>query len=232
MPLNMSGTTPTGVTAGSVRLRAADGHEFGGWLARPAGTPRAGLVVLQEIFGVNGHIRHVTEDFAGRGFLAVAPALFDRVRPGVELGYDAVATGRELMAALALDDITQDLAAAVAAVASAGKVGAVGYCWGGAIADLAACRVPVAAAVAYYGRANVGWLDESPRCPVLYHYGARDALIPPEVIAQISAARPGQAVHVYPDAGHGFSCNERPDYHAPSAELALARSLEFFATHL
>jgi carboxymethylenebutenolidase len=227
-------TTPatTGVSAGPTRLRAADGHEFGGWLARPAGTPRAGLLVLQEIFGVNAHIRHVTEDFAARGFLALAPALFDRARPGVELGYDAVEQGRDLMLSLRLDDIARDLAAAVAAVASAGKVGAVGYCWGGAIADLAACRVPVAAAVAYYGRANVGWLGEQPRCPVLYHYGAKDPLIPPEIVAQISAARPGHAVHVYADAGHGFNCEERPDYHAPSAALALERTLAFFGDHL
>ena len=228
----MTEPTPAGVSAGPTRLRAADGQELGGWLARPAGPAKAGLIVLQEIFGVNAHIRRVTEGFAARGFLALAPALFDRARPGVELGYDAVDEGRAIMVSLKLDAIARDLAAAVAAVAPAGKVGAVGYCWGGAIADLAACRVPVSAAVSYYGRANVGWLDEKPRCPVLYHFGARDPLIPPDIVAQISAARPGHAVHVYADAGHGFNCEERHEYHAPSATLALERTLAFFADHL
>lgn len=227
----MTATTP-GVTTRTLTLQAADGHRFGAFLATPPGTPRAGLLVLQEIFGVNAHIRRVTTDFAARGYLAIAPALFDRVRPGTELGYDAVDEGRDLMQKLALDDVAADLRAAVAAVGTAGRVGAVGYCWGGAIADLAACRAPVAAAVAYYGRANVAWLDEQPRCPVLYHFGALDPLIPPAVTDQIAAARPGQAVHVYPAAGHGFNCDERPEYHAPSAALALARTLAFFGQHL
>jgi carboxymethylenebutenolidase len=216
----------------TLTLKATDGHEFSAWLATPAGPPRAGLLVLQEIFGVNGHIRRVAEGFAARGYLAIAPALFDRVRRDAELGYDALEEGRDLMQQLAIDDVASDLQAAVAAVATAGRVGAVGYCWGGAIADLAACRTAVSAAVSYYGRANVAWLAEQPRCPVLYHFGALDPLIPPDVVARITAGRPGQQVHVYPDAGHGFNCDERPGYHEASAELAQARTLEFFARHL
>lgn len=215
-----------------IRLTAADGHEFQAWQATPAGTPKAGLVVLQEIFGVNAHIRHVADDFAARGYLAIAPALFDRVRRGVELGYTDLGPGREIMAALKLADITADLEAAIAAAHAGGKVGAVGYCWGGAIADLAACRTDVDAAVAYYGRAMVNWLDEKPRVPVLYHFGARDPLIPPEVVAQIRDGRPGHEIHVYEDAGHGFSCDERGDFHPPSAALALERTLAFLDTHL
>ncbi|MBL8224217.1 MAG: dienelactone hydrolase family protein [Chromatiales bacterium] len=221
-----------GVTTRTLTLQAADGHEFGAYVATPPGAPRAGLLVLQEIFGVNAHIRRVAEGYAARDYLAIAPALFDRVRPGIELGYDAVEQGRDLMLKLAIDDVAADLRAAVAAVGTAGRVGAVGYCWGGAIADLAACRTSVAAAVSYYGRANVAWLHEQPRCPVLYHFGALDPLIPPEVVSQITAARPGHAVHVYEQAGHGFNCDERPEYHAPSAALALQRTLAFFDQHL
>lgn len=222
----------TTMSTRALMLKAADGHEFSAWLATPAAPPRAGLLVLQEIFGVNGHIRRVAEAFAARGYLAIAPALFDRVRRDTELGYHALEEGRDIMQQLAINDVAADLDAAVAAVASAGRVGAVGYCWGGAIADLAACRTTVSAAVSYYGRSNVAWLNEQPRCPVQYHFGALDPLIPPEIVAQITAGRPGHEVHVYPDAGHGFNCDERPGYHAPSAELAQARTLEFFTRHL
>ena len=221
-------------------LIASDGHSFQVYVAQPAAAPRAGLLILQEIFGVTGHIRRVADDFARRGYLAVAPALFDRLEPGLELDYSEIDRGRKLMMKLPIDDVARDLAAAVAgtrdllsALPGAGRrVGAVGYCWGGAIADLAACRTEVAAAVSYYGRANVNWLDEQPRCPILYHFGALDALIPPEIIDQISAARPGAAVHVYPEAGHGFTCAERKEFHPASAALALERTLAFLDTHL
>jgi len=220
----------------TITIKALDGHALEGYLASPAGTPRAGLLVLQEIFGVTAHMRHVTDEFARHGFLALAPALFDRLRPGTELAYSEIDAGRSLMQQLAVDDVARDLAGAVAALRerlpAGARVGAVGYCWGGAIADLAACRTDVDAAVAYYGRANVAWLNEAPRCPILYHFGALDPLIPPEIVAQIQAGRPGAPVHVYPDAGHGFSCDERPEFHAPSHELALQRTLDFFAMHL
>lgn len=220
----------------TIKIKALDGHTLAGHLASPAVEPRAGLLVLQEVFGVTAHIRHVTDTYAAHGFLALAPALFDRVKPGTELPYTRVDEGRALMQQLARDDVASDLAGSVAALRATlppgAKVGVVGYCWGGAIADLAACRTDVDAAVAYYGRANVGWLDEAPRCPVLYHFGAKDPLIPPEIVAQIRAGRPGAPVFIYPDAGHGFSCQERPEFHAPSHELALERTLSFFAQHL
>lgn len=215
-----------------IDVEAADGHTFRAWRAAPEGPPKAGLVILQEIFGVNDHIRHVVEEYARRGYLALAPALFDRVRRNVELDYTDFAPGREIVDALGLDEITLDLEAGIGAVRNAGRVGAVGYCWGGAIADLAACRTDVDAAVAYYGRALVNWLDEKPRCPVLYHFGEKDPLIPMDLVARIRAARPGQEVHVYPGAGHGFSCDARPDFHPASAELALKRTLDFFGRHL
>lgn len=212
-----------------VQLTASDGHQLEAYRAIPPGTPRAGLVVIQEVFGLTDHICAVADDFAACGYLAVAPGLFDRVEPGIRLPYTAVEQGRDTMMELDLEQSVLDLDAAVADASSAGKVGAVGYCWGGAMADLAACKLDIAAAVAYYGRANVNWLDLQPRCPVMYHFGGQDALIPPELIEQIQAGRPDGEFFVYPDAGHGFNCNDRADYHPQSAELARTRSLEFFA---
>jgi carboxymethylenebutenolidase len=228
------------VKSNTLNIKASDGHSLGSYWSWPEGPPKAGLLVLQEIFGVTAHIRALADGFARLGYLAVAPALFDRVRPGAELDYAAIEEGRSLMLKLSTDQVALDLAATVAEVRRALKgrsgagtrVGAVGYCWGGAIADLAACRTDVDAAVSYYGRANVAWLGEPPRCPLLYHFGAKDPLIPPEVVAQIRAGRPGQAIHVYEDAGHGFNCEERHEYHAASARLALERTLAFFRQHL
>lgn len=219
-----------------ITIKALDDHTLGGYLAAPTGTPKAGLLVLQEIFGVTAHMRHVTDGFAAHGFLALAPALFDRLKPGTELPYSGIDEGRALMQQLAINDVASDLAGAVATLRAhlpaGAKVGAVGYCWGGAIADLAACRTDVDAAVSYYGRANVGWLSEQPRCPILYHFGGKDPLIPPEIVAQIRSGRPGAPAFLYPDAGHGFSCDERPEFHEPSHRLALERTLAFFAQHL
>lgn len=224
----------------TITINALDGHKMGAYMARPEGAPKGGVIVLQEIFGVTAHIRRVADGFATEGYLVIAPALFDRLETGIELEYPAVETGLKLMQKLKLDDVAQDVSATVAtlrrelaAIPGAGnKIGAVGYCWGGSIADLAACRTDINAAVSYYGRATVGWLNEQPRCPVLYHFGALDPLIPPELVQQITAGRPGQAVHIYADAGHGFNCNDRHEFHAPSAELARQRTLEFFSRHL
>jgi carboxymethylenebutenolidase len=217
----------------TISINALDGHKLSGYLAHPQGTPKGGVIVLQEIFGVTSHIREVTDSFARHGYLALAPALFDRLEAGVEAGI-------ALMQKLKLDEVTHDLQATLtalrrelAAIPGAGsKIGAVGYCWGGSIADLAACRTDINAAVSYYGRATVGWLDEQPRCPVLYHFGSLDPLIPPELVQQITAGRPDQTVHIYAEAGHGFNCNDRHEFHAASAELALKRTLEFLKRHL
>ncbi|MBT8440773.1 MAG: dienelactone hydrolase family protein [Gammaproteobacteria bacterium] len=215
-----------------IRLKAADGHALDAYLANPTGLARGGIVIMQEIFGLTGHIRRIVDQYANQGFLTIAPSLFDRIEPGIVLDYADVEKGRELMMTLERDGLVADMTAAVAAARAAGKVAAIGYCWGGAMADLAACRAGVDAAVSYYGRATVGWLDEQPRCPVLYHYGAEDPLIPPELIEQISAGRPGQQSYIYEAAGHGFNCDERDDYRPESAALALARTLDFLEDNL
>jgi carboxymethylenebutenolidase len=215
-----------------LELQASDGHRLQAYRAAPTGKPRAGLVVLQEIFGVNGHIRHVADRFAAQGYLAIAPALFDRVRPGIELGYDEIDAGRELMMKLDREDTIRDITAAVTGARTAGKVAAIGYCWGGALADLAACRCGVDAAVSYYGRHTATWLELEPQCPVMYHFGGLDPLIPLETVHAIQEGRPNGTFFLYPEAGHGFNCDERHEYHAASAALALRRTLEFFEEHL
>lgn len=214
-------------------LMARDGHSFQAWLAGPTGTPRGAVVVLQEIFGLNSHIRSVADGFAAEGYLAIAPALFDRVRRDLQLGYTAadVEIGRGTMRQLAQDKTSLDILAAINVVKHAGRVAAVGYCWGGTQAFLAACDQPVAAAVAYYGTAIANNLDKHPKAPVMYHFGEKDKTIPPEAIEAIRAADGAGQVFVYP-ADHGFNCDQRPSYDAESAALARARTLQFIAEHV
>ncbi len=217
----------------TIALTAADGHQFAAYLARPTGAPKGGLVVCQEIFGVNGHIRSVADGYAEAGYLSVTPALFDRTERGVELGYgaDDVTTGRALRGTITWDQAVADVAASLGAVAAGGKLGVVGYCWGGSVAWLAACRLGVAAAVGYYGGQIHDFRDETPGCPVVLHFGEEDGQIPPEHVAAIRAARPEVEVFTYP-AGHGFNCDRRGSYHADSAARARDRSLAFFGEHL
>ncbi len=215
------------------RLMARDGHEFDAWLSPAQGTPRGAVLVLQEIFGVNSHIRAVTDGFAKAGYVAIAPSLFDRVRRNVELGYgpETVDEGRGYVLQLKEDALLRDMQACINVVKHAGPVGAVGYCWGGSLAYLAACALPVRAAVCYYGTRIAQMLDRKPRVPVLYHFGEQDKSIPPENIEKIRAAHPEGEYHVYP-ADHGFNCDQRASYEAASSQLALDRTLAFLARHL
>ena len=218
-----------------VELLAADGHRLGAYLAEPKGKARAGLVVIQEIFGVNRHIRRVANDFAASGYLALAPALFDRAKPGLELAYtsEGTAEGRACRSAVGYDGAMLDTAAAVQFLIERDlKVGIVGYCWGGDIAYLAACRLPVTVAVSYYG-GGVATLtgSDKPKSPIQFHYGEQDSFIPKEARDRAQAAAPDAPLYLYP-ADHGFNCDERPGYHAESAALAHTRTLEFLASHL
>ncbi|HSD74076.1 MAG TPA: dienelactone hydrolase family protein [Steroidobacteraceae bacterium] len=215
----------------TVQLTAGDGHRFAAYRTAPAGTPRGGLVIVQEIFGVTRHMRDVADQYAGLGYVSVVPAMFDRVEPGIELPYTEIARGRDYAGALRLDQTLLDVKAALDAVASFGKTGVVGFCWGGTIAYLAACETPIAAAVSYYGGRITQYLDRKPRCPVMYHFGEQDRGIPLTAVEQVRAAHPEGIFHLYP-AGHGFNCTERADYEAASAKLAFERTREFLARHV
>lgn len=212
----------------TITLTAGDGHSFAAYRADPPASPRGSLVVLQEIFGVNAHIRRVCDGFAAEGYVAVAPALFDRAQRGVELGYDEAgfAKGRELVGAVGMDGPARDIAATVASLS--GKIGVVGYCWGGGLAWLAAARVPgIAASVGYYGRLiATSLLDEIPRAPMILHYGEHDPHIPMSDVEKVRAAHPEMAIFTY-DAGHGFNCEDRADFNPDAATLARARTLAF-----
>jgi carboxymethylenebutenolidase len=214
-------------------LMARDGHEFQAWLAPPPGRPRGAIVVVQEVFGVNSHIRAVTDGYAAEGYVAIAPCLFDRVRRGIELGYSPaeMQEGQGYVKQLKEEQTRADMAAAIAVVKNSGRVGVVGYCWGGTISYVAACDLPIACAVAYYGGSITKQLHKHPKCPVMYHFGELDKHIPASDIDQIRAADPKGQFFLYP-AGHGFNCDQRDSYDAASAKLARERSLAFFAKHL
>ena len=211
-------------------LMARDGHEFQAYLAAAQGKPRGAVVVIQEIFGVNRSIRAVADRYAAQGYTAIAPALFDRVRRGIELGYTAetMQEGIGYMKQVGKDQFLADISAAVNAVKGSGKVGIVGFCWGGAVAYVAACQLPVAAAACYYGASIPKYFDEAPKCPVIYHFGEKDMSIPPAIIEKIRAVHPAGVFHTYP-ADHAFGNADRAQYDASSAQLALERTLTFFA---
>jgi len=214
-------------------IMARDGHEFQAWLAAPAGRPRAAVLVIQEIFGVNSHIRALTDGFAAVGYTAIAPALFDRVRRGIELGYSnaELQEGAGYRKQLATDKVLLDLAAALAVVRHSGRCGSVGYCWGGTLSYLTACRLSVACAVVYYGRVS-DYLEEKPRCPVMYHFGGADRSIPPADVERVRLAYPQAPLYIYPGAGHGFNSDPRDSYDPPAATLARERTLDFLNRYL
>ncbi|MCU0838044.1 MAG: dienelactone hydrolase family protein [Rhodospirillales bacterium] len=220
--------------AETIEIEASDGHRLSACRVVPAGPRRGGVVVIQEVFGVNAHIRRVCERFAAAGYEALAPALFDRIARGVELDYDetGIARGRELVAELGWQAPLADVEAARRTLAAAGRVGAVGYCWGGSVTYLAACRLSFAAAAVYYGRHIVDLLDQRPACPTIMHFGAADPLIPLANVEAIRTANPDVPIFVYDGAGHGFNCEARADYRADAAALALDRTLALFAQHV
>lgn len=217
-----------------IQLKAADGFVLDAYLARPAGAARGAVVVVQEIFGVNAHIRSVTDRFAAEGYLAIAPALFDRIEPHFEVGYDDESRAKAIsfIGKVEREQAKLDIAAAIAQVADAGKVGIVGYCWGGTMAWVSAGQLPgLSAAVGYYGHGVLAMPDLKPSCPVMLHFGARDAHIPVAQVEAFAASRKDVPTYVY-DADHGFNCDARSSYDKASADLAQERTLAFFAEHL
>ena len=217
----------------TVQLQAADGHTLSAYRAGPDGAMRS-LVVLQEIFGVNQHMRDVCARFAAEGYRVIAPALFDRVRPGIEFGYTPadVAQGLAARAEIAESAVLLDIEAAAASLGQSPR-GIVGYCWGGTLAWWGATRMTgFSAAVGWYGGGIAATRTEAPHCPVQLHFGERDNGIPIADVDAIRTAQPGVAVFTYPGAAHGFGCDARPSFSAEATQLAQKRTLAFFAQHL
>jgi carboxymethylenebutenolidase len=217
-----------------VELRAADGHRLDAYAATPATPNGCSLVVLHEIFGVNAHIREVCDDYARRGFKTIAPALFDRAQRGVALGYDAdsIETGRRLRSVIEIDQVLLDVQAAIDGVQAPRGVAVLGYCWGGTLAFLAATRLKgLACAIGYYGAQTIPFAHEKPRVPVLFHFGTMDPRISEADRDTIRRHNPEIETHLFP-ADHGFNCNHRKEWHAPSAEKALGLTLDFMRRNM
>jgi len=219
----------------TIELTAADGYKLSAYRAEPQGKPKGALMVAMEIFGVNSHIRSIADGYAADGYLAIAPALFDRVERGYDTGYGPAdrQTGIDIIQKkINLDDTMKDVAAALQSVASAGKAGIVGYCWGGRVSWLSAAKVGgLACAISYYGGGIPGLADLQPKCPVLFHWGETDQSLPLDQVKAFAAKHSGETHYFYP-AGHGFNCDQRESYDAASAKLARTRSLEFLRKHV
>jgi carboxymethylenebutenolidase len=214
-----------------IELTAADGHKCSAYKVIPTGKPKGGVVILQEIFGVNSHIKEVCDGYAKQGYVAIAPALFDRVAPNITLGYEQsdIQQGLGYMKQVTQNDALADVDAAAKAIADAGDTAVIGYCWGGSLSYLAACRLSsINRAVGYYGGQIPQTIEEEPKVPIILHFGDADASIPMSAVEEVKAKRPDIPVYVY-SAGHGFNCDHRASYDATSAKLALDRTLEFLA---
>ena len=231
--------TTTNTTGRIETLVASDGHSLEAWVARPAGRPRGAVVLLQEIFGLNTHVRHKAEEYAAQGFLAVAPGLFDRVERGLVLGYGDMPRGMACVGAISEDMLLADVQAAIDAAAAGlaasgatgGRVSVIGWCWGGAVAFLAAskCR-GLERAAAYYGTRIATFCERmTPAVPTIYHFGALDKSLPQEAIAKVRAHDPRGTFYVYEGVDHAFTNFERPAYDAAAAALADRRTLEFIS---
>jgi carboxymethylenebutenolidase len=216
-------------------LTASDQHKLGAYRADPQGTPKGGIVVVQEIFGVNHHIRAVCDRVAALGYVAVAPAVFDRFVRDFECGYtpDEIAKARSYLGNLNFDHMMADVAAAKDNMKGAGPVGVIGFCMGGTAAFLAACRIPgLSAAVSYYGGMIAKFADEKPKCPLQLHFGEKDEGIPMSTVDEIKKKLPQAETYVYPGAAHGFNCDERASYNKDAAALAWSRTQEFLSKNM
>ena len=218
-----------------IKLIASDKFRLDGYRADPATAAKGAVVVIQEIFGVNHHIRAVCDRLADEGYVAIAPAIFDRVEPNFTSGYspDEIAVARKFVANPDWEGMLRDTQAAIDAVKDAGPVGIIGFCLGGSIAYIAATKLSgLSAAIGYYGGAVVRFADDKPNVPTQLHFGEKDAGIPLTDVETIKAKRPDVEVYVYPGAQHGFHCDERASYDKTSADIAWPRSLAFLAKHL
>ena len=221
-----------------LEITAEDGHTFDAYRVTPEGAPHAGLLVIQEIFGVNSHIRGVCNGFARDGYLALAPAIFDRKQRKVEFGYttETVTGGRALKDEIGWDNPVSDMKAGLASLRNSlgpnAKIGVVGYCWGGTLAWLASCRLETNCAVGYYGGQVGQFNDEEPKSPTMLHFGSEDAGIPLSMVDAVREAHADVQIFVYEGAGHGFNCDQRDDYNPTAFALARERTMAHFAKHL
>jgi carboxymethylenebutenolidase len=218
-----------------LKLTASDNFQLGAYRADPNAAPKGAVVVIQEIFGVNHHIRAVCDRLAGEGYVAIAPSIFDRIEPNFTSGYspDEIAIARKFVANPDWTAMLRDTQAAIDAVKSIGPIGIIGFCLGGSIAYAAATKLSgLKAAVGYYGGAIVRFAGDKPNVPTQLHFGEKDANIPLSDVETIKAKRPDVEVYIYPGAQHGFHCDERASYDKASADIAWPRSMEFFAKHL
>jgi carboxymethylenebutenolidase len=218
-----------------IKLTASDKFQLGAYRADPAGTPKAAVVVIQEIFGVNHHIRAVCDRIAANGYVTIAPSIFDRTEPNFQCGYspEDVAVARKFVANPDWPALLRDTQAAIDAVRDVGPVGIVGFCMGGSVAYAAATKLSgLSAAMGFYGSSIVRFADDKPKVPTQLHFGEKDTGIPLADVEAIRAKRPDVEIFIYPGAQHGFNCEERASYDKASADLARQRSLEFFARHL
>ncbi len=218
----------------NIRLTAADGHELGAWLAEPAGPARGAILVAMEMYGVNDYLRTVCENYAAEGYVAIAPQFFDRFAPDVTFPYDGSAYDvAKVYSAEVVPHIVTDAEAALARVGAAGKVAISGYCFGGTVTWLAACRSRFDAAIAYYGSDMCDYPDEAARCPTICHVGDKDTAVPPEDVAKFQAKRPEVYWHIYPGVLHGFDNWTRSErYDAAASKLARERTMAFLEEHI
>lgn len=225
----------TSIVSSKIQIRSPDGFELGAYQAKPQADVLGAVVIIQEIFGVNGHIREVVDGYAQAGYYAIAPQIFDRIERDIELGYEADDMGRGIELAFQKLDraaTLQDLQATITVAAEHGKVGVVGYCFGGLLTWLSACELDgVSAASAYYGGGVAGEVARSARCPVMMHFGELDAHIPLSDVEAVKVAQPEVQVFIYP-ADHGFNCDHRASYDSEASALAKKRTLALFAEHL
>ena len=212
---------------------AKDGHIVDLYVAKPKSEAVATVIVLQEIFGITDHIQAICQQYATHGFLAIAPALFDRIKKNIVLDYSSFAEGRDYKMQLQDEQVLLDIAAAAATAENDLKVAVIGFCFGGALSYLASTRLNLDCAISYYGGGIAEkYINQNPLCPIMYHFGALDPIIPSTDVAAIQSNHPEGVFHIYEDAGHGFNCSDRRDYHSESAKIAFARSLEFLKMHV
>ena len=212
---------------------AKDGHIVDLYVAKPKSEAVATVIVLQEIFGITDHIQAICQQYATHGFLAIAPALFDRIKKNIVLDYSSIEEGRDYKMQLQDEQVLLDIAAAAATAENDLKVAVIGFCFGGALSYLASTRLNLDCAISYYGGGIAEkYINQNPLCPIMYHFGALDPIIPSTDVAAIQSNHPEGVFHIYDNAGHGFNCSDRRDYHSKSAKIAFARSLEFLKMHV